>query len=242
MCTVSVLRAAFDDSPAPEGLLWRVAFNRDEQLTRGTALAPVYGSYGGIDAVHPVDPDGRGTWIAATSAGLVFALLNETEAARQPESPISRGLVIPALLSCGSLGEVEARLSCLPFGRHRPYRLLVIADSGVLEAVEAGARRLWRHDADPRLVRTSSSVEPSVTRSRRTALFEQMVPNPSVSAQDAYHRHRWPDNPESSVLMSRPDAATVSLTVVEAFADGFRLAYRPWPAGARGVTDLPRAA
>jgi hypothetical protein len=42
--------------------------------------------------------------------------------------------------------------------------------------------------------------------------------------------------------MSRPGASTVSITTIEAFAEGFRVTYRRGPAGAADVTDLPRAA
>jgi hypothetical protein len=33
--------------------------------------------------------------------------------------------------------------------------------------------------------------------------------------QDAFHRHRWPDQAHLSVCMSRSDARTVSYTTVE---------------------------
>ena len=46
-------------------------------------------------------------------------------------------------------------------------------------------------------------------------------------AQDAYHRHRWPDRPYLSVCMSRPEAKTVSYTVTEVQSEHVRLAYYP---------------
>jgi hypothetical protein len=56
----------------------------------------------------------------------------------------------------------------------------------------------------------------------RLALFEAMVrgpfdaPGPAQAlAQDRFHRHVWPGRSEISVLMSRPDARTVSITSVE---------------------------
>jgi hypothetical protein len=271
MCTLSVVRAPFVE--APGDLRWRVMFNRDERITRGEARLPQACSHGRLTGLYPVDPDGGGTWIAATSAGLVFALLNETgacsqgfslaESVAQDFSPaesvaqgfspavnsrpeglryLSRGLVVPQLLASRSLDEAAFRLGQLPTGRFRPFRLLVVGDAGVLEAVDAGDRRWRLHEPEPTFARTSSSRAPVWTTRRRLALFARLVPTPSPSAQDAYHHHQWPANPGASVLMRRPGAATVSLTTIEAFASGFRVSYRPSPAGAPDVTELPRAA
>ena len=91
-------------------------------------------------------------------------------------------------------------------------------------------------------MRTSSSVRPAAARLLRSELFARLVPAASPAAQDCFHAHRWPGAPGASVLMSREDAATVSITTVEAFARGFRLTYRPLPGGAAVVTEMPRAA
>ena len=245
MCTVSVLRAPWSEPPAGVVLpRWRVAFNRDERRSRRPGLPPIVRDYEGVVAIHPVDPEGTGTWLAAMGVGLVFVLLNEPE---RPESAAgsftSRGLVIPALLSARSLDEVATRLRRYPAERHRPFRLLVVSDAAVLEAVHGGVGlSVTRHEASARLIRTSSSVEPAETRQRRSALFDRMVPTPSVAAQDRFHAHRWPLAPGASVMMARPDARTVSLTVVDVFAHGVRLAYRRLPDGRADVTELARAA
>ena len=245
MCTASILRAPWSEPPTGVVLpCWRVAFNRDERRARQPGLPPVIRDYGGVVAIHPVDPEGTGTWLAASDAGLVFVLLNEPEPpASATGSFTSRGLVIPALLSAQSLDEVHTRLRQYRAGMHRPFRLLAVSDATVLEAVHAGARlSVARYDASARLIRTSSSVEPADTRRRRTALFDRVVALPSLTAQDRFHAHRWPQAPGASVLMARPEARTVSLTVVDVFARGVRLAYRPLPDGRADVTELARAA
>jgi len=246
VCTFSLLRAPWDDSPAGLALPgWRVVFNRDERRARQLGLPPVAQDYDGVRAVHPVDPDGGGTWLAATSAGLVFALLNEIQVPSRlaATSVVSRGLVIPRLLSARSLEEVEARLDQYSADRHRPFRLMAVSDRAVVQMVHTGSGSLLtRHAASARLIRTSSSLEPAETQRRRTALFDQVVPVPSVAAQDRFHAHRWPQAPEASVLMTRADARTVSVTVVDVFAHGVRLAYRPLPDGIADVTELARAA
>jgi hypothetical protein len=246
MCTLSVLRGPWvDDLAGGELPRWRVVFNRDERRARVAGLPPVVADYGTVRASHPIDPEGGGTWLAASQAGLVFALLNEPEvpAAASGGPTVSRGRVIPALLSARSLDEVEDRLGRYRADAHLPFRLLVVGEQAVVEAGhDATGFLVSRHDASPRLVRTSSSVEPAATRRRRLALFDRLVPRPSTAAQDAFHAHRWRLALGASVLMTRPGARTVSVTVVDVFAHGFRLAYRALPAGIADVTELTRAA
>jgi hypothetical protein len=45
------------------------------------------------------------------------------------------------------------------------------------------------------------------------------------AAQDAFHRMVWPDRRPASVWMTRPEARTVSLTVVELNAERARMRY-----------------
>src|SRR6478672_3947680 len=112
MCTLSAIRL-----PACNGL--RVVFNRDELRSRPEALPPVVRKFGARTAVMPIDPQSDGTWIAANDAGLIFALLNRSLRRRagfglhvvdeprnmQAEActPISRGVIVPALLHCSTL-------------------------------------------------------------------------------------------------------------------------------------------
>ena len=246
VCTVSVLRGPWSD-PAKGVALprWRVVFNRDERRTRTPGLPPIVADYRGVMATHPTDPDGEGTWLAATDAGLVFALLNETGGpSTPPVRPVtSRGLLIPALLPARSLDEVEDRLRGYHTDSHRPFRLLTVSDEAVLEVVRSYAGlRVMRHRVKSRLIRTSSSVEPADTRWRRTALFDRLVPKSSIAAQDRFHAHRWRLAPGASVLMARSDACTVSVTIVDVFAHRIRLAYRALPTGIDDVTELALAA
>jgi hypothetical protein len=77
----------------------------------------------------------------------------------------------------------------------------------------------------------SSGLGDSVVADR-LPLFASMVEGtPTAAAQDAYHRHAWAGRGAASVWMSRADARTVSVTVVESF-----------PGGGAGETTGGRAA
>ena len=232
MCTVSVVRPPFGSSRLPAGpALFRVVVNRDEERLRPDALPPVVTHRGSPRVVMPIDPQGTGTWVAATDAGLVFALLNSRDPAplAEPRAAPSRGLIIPALLESRSVDEALERLLVLDLRGYRAWRLLVISASRLLQA-EANAHGRARHMRSflpARFVATSSSVQGPRAIQARTRLFHELVRQPDPGAQDAFHDHQWPDVPELSVRMDRPEARTVSRTTIEVFETGVQLVYQP---------------
>src|SRR4051812_36065950 len=96
MCTLSFI-------PNSRGYI--VAMNRDEQFSRAPGLAPQVFK----KAIYPHEPKG-GTWMAVNNDGLTLSVLNRNESGPLPVSLRSRGELIPALISAGSLAEVHRRL------------------------------------------------------------------------------------------------------------------------------------
>jgi hypothetical protein len=243
MCTLSVLRrpSPVDDREPP---LWRVGFNRDERRTRPPALPPQQHDYGDLTAIHPIDPLGGGTWIAVSSAGLVFALLNgyireddgvgvgqgqgTSRTARPPEMK-SRGLIIPALSDAETLDAATMRVEAIDPAAFLSFQLVVIADDGAREAVSNG-RHLECRDVreGAAWIRSSSSVRPEVVLPHRLTLFQHVVvPSRSAAAQDRFHLTKDATDSALGVLMERDDARTVSVTTVDVFASHVRMTYRP---------------
>jgi hypothetical protein len=61
-------------------------------------------------------------------------------------------------------------------------------------------------------------------------LFDGLFAGPAdgwEAAQDAFHRHRWPDHPHLSVNMERADARTVSHAVIDLGPAAATFAYHP---------------
>jgi hypothetical protein len=234
MCTLSVLRRplpfAGDDSGEPP--LWRVSFNRDERRTRPPALPPVQHIYGDCVAVHPIDPLGGGTWIAVSSAGLVFALLNGYSEgdSRSHAAPAakSRGLIIPALLSADTLAAATTRVQAIDPAAFLSFRLVIVADHGAREAASDGQRlELGDVREGAAWMRSSSSLRPDVVLPHRHAMFqEDVAPSLRTAAQDRFHLTRHATDPALGVLMERDDARTMSVTSVEVFAAHVRMTYR----------------
>jgi Transport and Golgi organisation 2 len=257
VCTLTLLRGPWSDdgqlsceSGAPEDgshlvPRWRLVFNRDEQHTRPPAGPPRESCRDSVRIVAPVDPLGGGTWIATSSAGLVFAVLNEYPAATLPAGLVlaSRGLIIPSVMSALSIPAVRRAVSAIDARRFRPFRLVVAADEGVWEVVSDG-RRLQEAavGGGQPVMRTSSSIDAIRVRACRTALFTQLVSRASRRAQDAFHAFTWMGDPALGVCMAREDAGTVSITTVEVFADRVCMTYRPLSGDRdRFVTRLRRS-
>ncbi len=227
MCTLTIV------SIEP-GVL-RLVFNRDELVSRPPALPPRVSGFGTRRALLPIDPVSGGTWIAATDAGLAFALLNLNQ---QPaddhwsdDAPgVSRGQVIPALLGSSSLEEALVRAGRTWDRGFRPYRLIITDRRQIAVLTTNGGPPMLERQAvspTPSLF-TSSGLGDHLVEGPRRALFERIVdgsPDP-VAAQDRFHRHRWGSMPHVSVRMDRGVARTVSLTVLRMEPDRSRMTYR----------------
>ena len=226
MCTLSIVSSS-------DHATVRLLFNRDERRMRPVASPPALQDVGHGHAIWPIDPVGGGTWVAANADGLAFALLNAGMPRPGPDAP-SRGRVIPVLAGARSFEEVFTRWRGLDTTRFQPFRLVVVSRHEV--AV------LTRGRPDPIIVPagrahvfSSSSLGDALVEEPRRELLTRLLrttPDPWV-AQTRYHHHAWPDRRHLSVMMSRPDACTVSCTDVRLTPDGVTMHYMPvvdgWP-------------
>lgn len=226
MCTVSVIQT-------PAGV--RVVHSRDELRSRSPALPPAWRTLGsGRRALWPTDPDAGGTWVAVRDDGLVLALLNRNIPPNGRPAPTrSRGGLIPALIDLDDAGAVSQGLAGLDLAGTAPFRLLTAEPGGPVRLATWDG--LWLAQAGvlaPPLCLASSGLGDERVRGR-LPLFERLVASdPTPGAQDAFHRHRWDDAPELSVLMSRRDARTVSITTIEPEPAGPAMRVEPLPEGA----------
>lgn len=223
MCTVTIL-------PLDHGI--RMAANRDESPLRPLALPPRIVTVGKHQALMPVDPQSGGTWIAATDAGLVFTLLNIYTAPHDRNAPpprVSRGTIIPKLVDASTLENAFARMQHIHADDFAAFRLVLADRERCADLTCTGGACHWNEPRE--IVRpilfTSSGLGDGVVDPPRRALFDEFfVPVSNWrERQDAYHRHSWPERRHLSVCMLRPEARTVSLTVVEMDANEVRMDY-----------------
>lgn len=252
MCTVSVI--LIGDARGRPG--FRAVCNRDENRGRPAAQEPAWRVLrGGADplrAIFPIDPAGGGTWIAASSRGLLLCLLNLNEsrgALLPPASALrSRGLVIPDLVASSDAGEVGLALREMDLDHYAPFRLIAADASGGRGVRLIEAR--WDRDElniseTPRIPAcfVSSGLGDALA-APRLELFDQHAGALSgagaEAAQDRFHDHQWADRPEISVRMSRADARTMSVTTVTVLGSDVSMAYRALAASDAAQADAAR--
>lgn len=203
MCTVSWL-------PSSDG--YTLCFNRDERFTRAPAEPPAVRVRDGVRFLAPLDGDAGGTWFAVNEFGLSFGLLNRYQVSGyQPAAaPRSRGLLVLDLASAPTLPDALVRLTPYLLSLTQPFTL-IIAEPGQPAGITTwdGGVLSTALQAEPGLLRTSSSVtEPEVAESRR-ALFAASAPYTAESLA-ALHRSHLPERGRRSVCMHREDAETQS--------------------------------
>jgi hypothetical protein len=231
MCTVSIISTQADRLDRAI----RLVCNRDEVRARPEALPPRVQRFGDYLTVMPIDPQGGGTWIAASDAGLAMVLLNQTpgDAARRPapSSKLSRGLIIPSLLDSSGIEEAAARAATIEPSYFRPFRLLILDARSLVELSSDGREiqpRRFELGEEP-LMFTSSGLGDHLVQQPRRELFERIFGRSrgTLARQDAFHAHQWPQQRHVSVNMSRADARTVSRTTIELSRDHARMAHVP---------------
>lgn len=236
MCTVTIVPMP-GDPPGDKVTNWRMACSRDERHGRAPALVPqVREAPSGMAYVMPIDPSSSGTWVAVNAAGLGLTLLNYNPTDPPTNRNTSRGGVIPMLAGCDGLDEAVAACAEVSRERMMPFRLVLCDGKQVAawRSTEAISSIQVEPLGDRPRFFTSSGLGDYLVEGPRRKVFEGWfgdstgVDGQSLGEQqDALHRHRWPDRPELSICMSRPDARTVSYTVVEAGPQSVTMAYHP---------------
>jgi hypothetical protein len=195
-------------------------------------LPPECRCFGERKALMPIDPQSDGSWIAVNDAGLVMALLNRTpDGAVAKSAPLSRGAILPLLLHCDDLGSAEWLALDLNGDGFAPFRLIV-ANRDEFTVIDGGGDKLrakFRGVLIQSLMFTSSGLGDSLVDEPRRRLFGDLFATPTRPhlQQDLFHRHSWPGAEPISVCMRRPDARTVSHTLVELTCEEAVMTYFP---------------
>lgn len=233
MCTVTWRRI-------PAG--YQIFFNRDELRTREAALPPELSQLNGVRYLAPRLSVTGGTWLAVNEKGLSIGLLENTEVRAGSRGPgtQSRGNLIPSLMDAATQEEVAERLHLQALTAYQPFMLLIWSpDKPVHWHRWDGFRRTASVLADEDMPVCTSLFEPEAVAEARRARFQQMVTKHGPSTPLAlaeYHRSTDSRGGPYSVLMTRPDALTVSYSRVTVAADEIKYFYA---ARCADTFDLP---
>jgi hypothetical protein len=208
MCSVTFL-------PRDDGFV--LAMNRDELLSRASALPPEVSRRDGLAMLYPRERSG-GTWVGINSAGMAFSLLNwHSQPDRAGEDMVSRGEVVRAVLSARSPQAAARIVRQLPCERMNPFRLVGIslAERSLCEW-RSGAERL-EHIPLPwtRQHWFSSGFDEATADDVRRKLCDR-IPDDALNLPTlrALHRSHVPEAGPFSMCMHRPEAGTVSYTEI----------------------------
>ena len=239
MCTASWLRA---------GEAFHLFFNRDELRSRASAQPPREATAGDVRWLAPVDGAALGTWIAASSNGLLLALLNRTDEGAAPRTgAVSRGAIIPALVTAPTLAVAGELLGKLDLAATAPFRLFGrdrTASAPCCWGWNGVALERVELDPDSGLLCSSGLGDARVTAAR-TPLWERLRARGPLDpeALAAFHRSHEPARSADSVCMHRDDARTVSHSAIRIEAGGdVEFLYvdgPPCEGGTRTVATLP---
>lgn len=125
------------------------------------------------------------------------------------------------------IGANSAALAQFPLESFEPFQLLLL-DLECWASLQWDGRSFTLGEkaavVSPVLL-TSSNLGDALVAQPRRDLFDRVfaASGPWQRAQESFHRHQWPERPELSVCMSRPDSGTLSQTIIELEARGVQL-------------------
>jgi hypothetical protein len=194
--------------------------NRDERPTRGRGIPPDRRLVRDIPVLTPTDPDAGGTWVSINGLGMSLALLNRYgESPQDPgEGFTGRGQLIREMAWLANPEKIEPELRLRPLERYRPFTLAGVARGGVPHLLDWDGLRLTHMEvAEPGLVRASSGSNQAEAERVRGELFRVAAAEPgglTGAVLERLHRSHLPEKGPISICMHRPEAMTVSLSLI----------------------------
>jgi transport and Golgi organization protein 2 len=226
-----------------------LTMNRDERWDRAPEQAPRFipGEPGRPGWIAPFDSASGGTWIGVNDRGVGACVLNgyapADDALRDDPSVPSRGSIIPRILEEQG-GDGPARVPAnLDFSAYPSFVLLVASPHGgeIVRWEHGGALTRERVGTGWSFLTSSSWKEPDVTAWRRRA-FESWL---EAGAPTVYEMPSWhllaPTGEEAMApFMTRPNAATRSITAVRVAAERGSARLIWWPRVTSDPIDAAR--
>jgi len=195
---------------------YEVFFNRDEQRTRPRSEPPKYDPE--TNSIMPIDPQGKGTWIAVNNSGLTLCILNNYQA--KPKSlkrnHLSRGLIIPHLIKHQQYTQLLSDFLNIDFDNYMPFWLCIFPGN-LTKHTESPYAYQWNGESltEEKTYQpfTSSAVMLEEVKKERSMCFERYIKNDSNRKKHfAYHSSHDPEKGQGSVCMHRDDACTQSFS------------------------------
>jgi hypothetical protein len=215
----------------------RVMFNRDEQHVRDSSAEPQVQVQQGVRVCMPTDVQTGGTWIGTNEFGMMAAILNLNpwvRTASHERAVASRSTVVPAALVRADLIAAVEAVSAIVQPNMAGFRVWLCDGHEHVIGVFDGTSLVWheRKVLAERVMLTSSGLGDHVVQGVRQDKFVRQLggvnedESSRVVLQERFHTWHDPQDGARSVLMSRADARTVSITTIERDLQTTRVRYQ----------------
>lgn len=206
MCTVSFIQRK-------EGCF--ITSNRDEHLSRPSALKPEETLINGVKVLYPKDPQAGGTWFAINEFGAVSVLLNGAFKNHVRELPYakSRGLVLLETIS--SINPYDTLLK-MDLNKIEPFTLVLFDGQNLQEfrwdGTKGHAKQL---DATHDHIWSSVTLYDTHAIEKRNTLFREFIgTNTELTAQKIvdFHTNNHMDYENGFIIDRSNGLKTFSVT------------------------------
>jgi uncharacterized protein with NRDE domain len=191
-----------------------ITSNRDEKLTRKTAIPPAVYKKGGINLIFPKDADAGGTWISLKENGEAAVLLNGAflPHVSQPPYRRSRGQIFLDILETDrpSFQLVKINLDSI-----EPFTIVLLERNSLYEFRWDGQERYCKQLSihRPHIWSSATLYDGLVVKKREQWFAAFLNGNPSPTQQDIMNFHRFSgDNSDDLLITGDGIHAMVSIT------------------------------
>lgn len=213
MCTVSFVYA--NDS-------FLLTSNRDEKITRPSAIEPKIYQIENKKIIYPKDAKAGGTWFVVDEFGNAIILLNGGKTKHIPKEKyrLSRGIIVLDLIASDSivskwetidLTDIEP-FTLVVLENKQPYQLQWSGEEKSTEILEVNQNYIW----------SSSTLYSSEIQQQRADWFAQyMKENTEISAEKmkVFHKNTEPKDAKNGLIINR-DNLLKTLSVTQAVISG----------------------
>lgn len=213
MCTVSFVYA--NDS-------FLLTSNRDEKITRPSAIEPKIYQTESKKIIYPKDAKAGGTWFVVDEFGNAIILLNGGKTKHIPKEKyrLSRGIIVLELMSSNAivstwktidLNDIEP-FTLLVLEGQQPYQLQWSGEEKFTDELEINQTYIWS---------SSTLYTPDIQQQRADWFVKYMNENKEISAEkmNFFHKNTEPKDDKNGLIINR-DNLYKTLSVTQAVISG----------------------
>jgi Transport and Golgi organisation 2 len=209
VCTISFI---------PSNGKFFITSNRDEKLSRKTAISPGMFMYNGQKLFFPKDADAGGTWIVMKENGDAAVLLNGAFICHTAEPPyrLSRGIILLDIISTEKPSVTFAKINLQDI---EPFTVILLENNCLYEFRWDGTEKFCKQlNIDKPCIWSSATLYDGFVIKKREQWFASFLnDHPTPTQQDIlnFHRFTGDGDKQNDLLMTRDGMyTTVSITSI----------------------------